>query len=134
MTVLLLSWNQYLICSANQLPGFYMIKISTLTYFSPLLLFIYKPVIWFARQIKWLVSIWNATLDWNGLNGLRFYESLHGVKLSFPAQLGKTLHILFNPFMHVVKWPNILRCEHITSHNFDNTNTDLFQFSNIVQL
>ena len=24
--------------------------------------FTYKPVIWFAVQIKWLVSIWNATL------------------------------------------------------------------------
>ena len=29
--------------------------------------FIEKPVTWFTVQIKWLVSIWNATLDWNGL-------------------------------------------------------------------
>ena len=36
--------------------------------FSPALHFILKPVIWFAMQIKWLVSIWNATLGWNGLN------------------------------------------------------------------
>ena len=38
--------------------------------FSPALHFILKPVIWFAMQIKWLVSIWNAMLDWNGLNAL----------------------------------------------------------------
>ena len=34
-------------------------------HFSPVLYFIYKPVIWFALQIKWQVSIWSATLGWN---------------------------------------------------------------------
>ena len=31
-----------------------------------MLRFIEKPVICFAEQNKWLVSTWNATLDWNG--------------------------------------------------------------------
>ena len=42
----------------------------TLSNFSPVLRFIEKPVIFFALQIKWLVSIWNATLGWNELDGL----------------------------------------------------------------
>ena len=40
--------------------------------FSPVLRFIYKPVICFAEQSKWLVSVWYATLDWNGL--IDFYS------------------------------------------------------------
>ena len=39
----------------------------TLTNFSPVLHFKKKPVIWFALQIKGLVSIWNVTLGWNRL-------------------------------------------------------------------
>ena len=35
--------------------------------FSPVLRFVWKPVICFALQKKWLVSIWNATLGWNEL-------------------------------------------------------------------
>ena len=38
-----------------------------LSYLSLMLCFIEKPVIWFILQIKWLVSIWNAILGWNGL-------------------------------------------------------------------
>ena len=38
------------------------------THFSTVLHFILKPVIWCAQHIKWLVSIRNATLDWNGLS------------------------------------------------------------------
>ena len=45
-------------------PGF------PLTRFTPVLHFIQKPVIWFALKIEWLVSIWNATLGWNGLRSL----------------------------------------------------------------
>ena len=41
--------------------------IMTLIQFSLMLCFIEKPVISFTEQNKWLVSIWNATLDWNGL-------------------------------------------------------------------
>ena len=43
------------------------LKIINLTHFSLVLHLISKQVIWFAVQIKWLVSIWNATLGWNGL-------------------------------------------------------------------
>ena len=42
-------------------------------HFNPMLHFIQKPVIWFSLQIKWLVSIWNATLGWNGLRP-HFYQ------------------------------------------------------------
>ena len=42
-------------------------KSMCLTPLSPQLHFMQKPVIWFAGQIKWPVSIWNATLGWNGL-------------------------------------------------------------------
>ena len=38
-----------------------------LIHFSPVLQSIWKPVVWHALQIKWLVSIWNALLGWNGL-------------------------------------------------------------------
>ena len=37
----------------------------SLTHLSPVMHFIYKPVMWILLQIKWLVSIWNATLGWN---------------------------------------------------------------------
>ena len=30
---------------------------------NPLLHFMWKPVNWFGTQIRWLVSIWNVTLD-----------------------------------------------------------------------
>ena len=42
-------------------------QTNRLTHFSQVFSFILKPVIWFALQIKWLVSIWNATLDWKEL-------------------------------------------------------------------
>ena len=35
-----------------------------LTHFSSVLHFIQKPVNLFVVQIKWLVSTWNAALDW----------------------------------------------------------------------
>ena len=31
-------------------------------------IFILEPVTWFTHQIKWLVSLLNATLSWKGLN------------------------------------------------------------------
>ena len=40
--------------------------LTCLTYFSPKSHFVRKPVISFILQIKWLVSVWNATLGWNG--------------------------------------------------------------------
>ena len=47
-----------------QHPSFFPIIF---IHFSPALHFIQKPVISFAMQIKWLVSIWNARMGWNGL-------------------------------------------------------------------
>ena len=40
--------------------------LTCLTYFSPKSHFVKKPVISFILQIKWLVSVSNATLGWNG--------------------------------------------------------------------
>ena len=48
---------------------FKSIGTNWLTHIS-LLYFIQKPVIWFAKQIKWLVSIWNKTLCCYGLQKL----------------------------------------------------------------
>ena len=42
--------------------------IITLTHFSTVLRFMKKPVIYFAEQNEWLVSISNAKLVWNGLS------------------------------------------------------------------
>lgn len=42
-------------------------KMFSLTHFSPMFRFIQKPVIWFEMQIKWLISLWNKTMGWNGL-------------------------------------------------------------------
>ena len=47
--------------------AFYWESRLKLTYFSPVLHFISKPVIWLGLQIKWLVSIWNATMGWKEL-------------------------------------------------------------------
>ena len=46
-------------------------KTKTWTYFSPVLFFIFKPVLSFPVQIKWLVSIRNSILGWNGLTYLK---------------------------------------------------------------
>ena len=42
--------------------------------FKPMLHSIWKPTIWFALKIKWLVSIWSSKLGWNELNYL--YDTL----------------------------------------------------------
>ena len=59
-----------IIFTAIQSTRFCVMEIFTenwLTHFSLVLHFIWKSVIWFLVQIKWLGSIWNATLSWNGL-------------------------------------------------------------------
>ena len=59
-----------------------------LTHFSPVLHFIKKPVIWFALQIKWLVSIWHTVLGWNGLKRVVYS------KTKYRANTVKHTHIL----------------------------------------
>ena len=44
------------------------IQSHSLTDFWPVLHFIQKPAIWFEVEMKYLVSIWNTPLSWNGLN------------------------------------------------------------------
>ena len=58
-----------LFCTKWNLSTFWLVSmcINNLTHFSQALHFIQKLVIWFAQQIKCLVSIWNATLGWYGL-------------------------------------------------------------------
>ena len=53
-----------------------MIRTLTLTHISPVLYSLSKPVICVAWQIKWLVSLWNATLGWKGLYRLSFHANL----------------------------------------------------------
>ena len=48
-----------------------MVAASALNQFSPVLYFIKKPVTSFTLQIKWLVSVWNTALAWNGLISLK---------------------------------------------------------------
>ena len=47
------------------LPNNAMATYCRLAHFSPILHFIQTPVMWFAKQVYCLVSIWNATLDRN---------------------------------------------------------------------
>ena len=55
--------------------------ISGSPHFSPVLHFIQKPVISFAAKTKWQVSIWHATLGWNGL--IKSQLSLHILTQSY---------------------------------------------------
>ena len=57
------------ICNAKQhdFMSTWVNRAISLTYVSPVLHFIQKSFIWFAVQVKWLASLWNATLAWNGL-------------------------------------------------------------------
>ena len=59
-------WRLFTRYFSNILDSFKLI------HFNPVLHFIQKPVVWWPEQIKWLVSIWNSTLDWNRL----MFESL----------------------------------------------------------
>ena len=58
--------------------------------------FSYKPVICFAEQNKWLVSIWNTTL---GFNGLRRYIRIRAFLFQNPqrarSDLKTQLHVRF---------------------------------------
>ena len=51
----------------TQWQPYWTLLKQNLTYFNPVLHFTEKPVIWFTMQIKWLVSICNATPSWTGL-------------------------------------------------------------------
>ena len=65
------------------------------TRFSPLLHFIMKPVIWFAQQIKWLVSIWNATLGWDGFSSNILECQCSCTKKNFRRTIGVVwMHLL----------------------------------------
>ena len=62
--------NQHRLRSKH-IPGRKMASIFyfsvSFTNFSPVSDSIQKSIIWFAVQIKWLVFIWNAPLNWNGV-------------------------------------------------------------------
>ena len=63
-------------------------EIMSLTHFNTLLHLIKKPVIWFAVEIKWLVSIWNA-IYMKRNTGLKWISISKKIKLL----------IYFNSFM-----------------------------------
>ena len=60
--------NTYAIRNTSGYLSFENVFTNVLTYFSTQLHFIKKPVIAFAVQMKWLIFIWFATLDWKGSN------------------------------------------------------------------
>ena len=57
-------WRKYGKTTDQQSKLIHFLKF---THFSPVLHFMWKPVIWLAQQMKWLVSIWNPILGWNRL-------------------------------------------------------------------
>ena len=76
----------------------------SLTYFTPVLHFIWKPVTWFAEQIKWLVSIWNATLSWHGLICFPWFQT-------FDLRKATTVYIVNEKDLVefvLVTWPILL--------------------------
>ena len=73
-------------------PCFQTNILNFLTHFSSLLYFILKPVIWFWEQIKWLVSIWNATLGWNWLKSILLLMPQNQDILLIINKLSKVLH------------------------------------------
>ena len=75
--------------------------MNVLTHFSPLLHFIQKPVTYFVVQIKWLVSTWNATMDWNKLI-LCYVSDIHGL-----SQYGNTCSVTLLSKCHQI-FPNFL--------------------------
>ena len=66
-----------LIRLTKECEGAKLSKILDLTHWSSLWHFILKLLIGLAKQIKWLVSIWNATLGWNGLLRLTMTLKCH---------------------------------------------------------
>ena len=85
---------KFIVCQKNTLrlfqDTFFLLSrnalSSTLTYFSSVLHFIQKSLIWFVLKIKWLVSIWNVTLSWNGLK-THFQENLIKIVKTFLSSL-----------------------------------------------
>ena len=76
LTYLYLIRNVYLQSWHKVLPVIFSLNWSLqiiLTHFSLVLHSIQKPVVWFTVQSKWLVSIWNTTLGWNGSKGYLQY-------------------------------------------------------------
>ena len=59
--------SNHLKCIWMVLPHHRSRKYWNLSPFLPSVAFHKTPVIWFEVLIKWLVSIWNATLGWNEL-------------------------------------------------------------------
>ena len=79
----------------------YLIKVSNpLTNFSSILRFIKKPVIWFAVQIKRLISTWNAKIN--------FIKQKTLIKVSNSlTNFRSILHLVQNPviwFAVQIKW------------------------------
>ena len=65
-------------------------QLIRLTNFSPVLHFIQKQVIRFRLQSKWLVSIWNTTLDWNNLNYFLIFWILPSTKKHYDVVNNRT--------------------------------------------
>ena len=55
------------ICSENAITNKQLLRCFFLTHSGQVLYIIQKPVLWFAIEIRWVVSMWNETLGWNEL-------------------------------------------------------------------
>ena len=82
------------------------VQILGLKSFRPVLHFILKPVIWYAQQIKWLVSIWNATRNWYVLITTLLETEL---LLYFCAKF----HV-YRTFLTDI-WEELMLCQNLTS-------------------
>ena len=83
-----------------------------LTLFTLVLHFIQKPVFWFAGQIKWPISTWKVTLDWNGLSQL--FQKHHTYLYKPEAQSCRVKYVW--PFCYheeLKGYPISYQCSHI---------------------
>ena len=91
------TWLDFEYAPENRIP---------LTHFSPVLHFIYKSIIWFEVQIKWLVSIWNATPGWNGLSKVN--SKLTQVQKNIQSSCFPFFLCLLNRFLYLNIWEDLM--------------------------
>ena len=99
-----------------------------LTSFSPVLRFIQKPVTWYAEENKWLVSIWNVTLGWNGLTPFITLALFCIKKVTLDLL---ALHILENVTkIRPLKWHPISTGNYVFKVNNRNKVSNVFKVNN----
>ena len=74
------------------------------THFSQALHFIQKPFVCFSEQNKWLVSVWNATMGWNGLITWGSFASC------IPSKILTLLCLVSHKRSYILKQPAAFSC------------------------